>query len=653
MVERCLYGVDMNPMAVELAKLALWLETVSADQPLTFLDHHLRHGNSLVGALTAELGHLPGSQMQLQDAFNKEVEHQLPGVLQPLAEIRKMASDTPQQVKAKERLLKQTFDRLRPFINLADLWTSTFYLDKIDQPDPKQYEHALETLSTPVKHTKLIAESWFKKALDRARQSDAVFFHWELEFPEVFFTEKGRRDGEGFDALVGNPPYDVLAEKETGHDLRAFKDYIAEQPRYAPSVRGKNNLYKFFICQALHLLAEGGRLGFIVPMAVLGDDQAADIRRAIFKHGAFESIEAFPQKDNPERRVFREAKLSTTAFTLVKTADAKQKEALCTSRVHPAQFIEAESPSLQLSTATIPLYDPENLTVVSCTQADWDLAVKITRNGRMNRLMDFAECFQGEVNETVERAKGNLIRPPVKGGKLVIRGANICLYVPRMASQGDDIVLNLAKYMEGKGPDTKAFHHKFRRVGLQESCPQNNFRRIIAALIPAGEICNHKVNYLPEHTSKLPLEVMLALLNSKLADWFFRLGSTNAAVSHYQLYNLPCPHFATELSPDEKKTLPLAVRDLNKGDYAAALARVKAGMKTPPFDAAIRELIVEIVNRIIAIERDRGSIKRAERSGLADAAQPLQDLLDRLFYEMAGLTADDVRGLEERLARML
>lgn len=76
-------------------------------------------------------------------------------------------------------------------------------------------------------------------------------------------------------------------------------------------------------------------------------------------------------------------------------------------------------------------------------------------------------------------------------------------------------------------------------------------------------------------------------------------------------------------------------------------------MKTPPFGAAIRELIVEIVNRIIAIERDRGSIKRAERSGLAKAALPLQDLLDRLLYEMAGLTADEVKGLEERLARML
>ena len=60
------------------------------------------------------------------------------------------------------------------------------------------------------------------------------------------------------------------------------------------------------------------------------------------------------------------------------------------------------------------------------------------------------------------------------------------------------------------------------------------FRRIIAAEIPKGEFCNHKVNYCPEHTSKLPLRFVLGLLNSLLADWYFRLGSTNAAVSHYQ-----------------------------------------------------------------------------------------------------------------------
>src|SRR5262245_11275168 len=89
-----------------------------------------------------------------------------------------------------------------------------------------------------------------------------------------------------------------------------------------------------------------------------------------------------------------------------------------------------------------------------------------------------------------------------------------------------DLLLNVESFLRDKGPDTKAFHHRYRRVGLQESSPQNNFRRIIAALISAGEFCNHNVNYLPEHTSQVPLEFALGLLNSKLGDWYFRLGST-------------------------------------------------------------------------------------------------------------------------------
>src|SRR5260370_34328862 len=110
----------------------------------------------------------------------------------------------------------------------------------------------------------------------------------------------------------------------------------------------------------------------------------------------------------------------------------------------------------------------------------------------MKRLREIAEFFQGEVNETNERAKGNLTDDTHKG-KLVTRGASICLYVTRQASQGEDPLLDVEKFLTGKGTETKAFHHRFRRVGVQESCPQNNFRRIIGAYIPSGEFCNHKI----------------------------------------------------------------------------------------------------------------------------------------------------------------
>lgn len=652
-VERCLYGVELNPMAVELAKLALWLETVSVSQPLTFLDHHLRHGNSLVGADLDGLGALPGVEGLFGNRFANQVQGLMPVLMEPLQMIRGMASDTAEDVKKKARLYENVFSPVRDrFVNAAHLWCATFFLPATAQPLDAQYQAVLEALGSKANSAGLAGEPWFRAALDLARQPGLAFFHWELEFPEVFFDSTCRRPEAGFDAVIGNPPYEVLSEKESGQDLAALRAFLRGRPVYGPSFRGKNNLYKLFICRALALLAEGGRLGFITPMALLGDDQAADLRREILARAAFTFVDSFPQKDDPEKRIFAEAKLTTVVFGLMKTENDAARRSPFTIRVHPENVVREDSTTLSMSSADIPLYDPNNFTIASCAQADWDLAIRIIKTGRMKRLKEFAEFFQGEVNETNERAKGNLVGPN-EGGKLVIRGAGICLYVTRPASQGDDLHLNVPTFLQGKGEDSKAYHHRHRRVGLQESCPQNNFRRIIAAIIPAGEFCNHKVNYLPEHMCMVPLEFALALLDSRLADWYFRLGSTNAAVSHYQLYNLPCPEFSAEATAADRRLLARAVEAVGAADYEKAFGVLAPALAAPPFGLAVRDTIMELVNRIIAIEAARGEIARAARSALDPAAQPLQNLIDRLLYAMAGLTDDEARALEDRLSRML
>jgi hypothetical protein len=188
-------------------------------------------------------------------------------------------------------------------------------------------------------------------------------------------------------------------------------------------------------------------------------------------------------------------------------------------------------------------------------------------------------------------------------------------------------------------------------VGLQESSPQNNFRRIIACLIPKGQFCNHKINYFPEPNCKLPLAFLMAMLNSKLADWYFRLGSTNASVSHYQLYNLPAPAFSS--------TTPEAIdsddflNSLTRKKWEAALASVESLVAEPPFPPAIITCMVRLVEEISKIEAARGEIARAQRSALAPEAQPYQDLIDRLLYRLAGLTEAEAQGLEKRLEAML
>jgi hypothetical protein len=320
------------------------------------------------------------------------------------------------------------------------------------------------------------------------------------------------------------------------------------------------------------------------------------------------------------------------------------------SRIHPGKDILTTSPSQSIQRSDVALYDPENQPIVACSQEDWDLATRIMRSGRMARLGKYCRAFQGEVNETVDGEKGNLSESPSDGPQ-VLRGSNICLYVLRPPSQGEAIYLRRNKYLKDKNSTAKAWHHKQLRVGVQESCPQNNFRRVIASHIPIGEFCNHKINYFPELESKYPLAILLAILNSKLADWYFRLGSTNASVSHYQLYNLPAPVFAS----DELVASVIGnfTRWIDSNDFDAAFETIADMLVTAPFPSTVRECIVVAVKRIIAIERDRGDIARAQRSSLDSAAQPIQDLLDRIICRMAGLTDNEVTELEMRLLKML
>jgi hypothetical protein len=270
----------------------------------------------------------------------------------------------------------------------------------------------------------------------------------------------------------------------------------------------------------------------------------------------------------------------------------------------------------------------------------------------MRRLKPYATAYQGEVNETTDAKKDN-ISYSAKDGPRILRGANLCLYVLRDSSQRQDEMMYLKKekYLAGKKSDAKAWHHTQERVGLQESCPQNNFRRLIASSIPAGEFCNHKINYFPKSDCRIPLELLLGLLNSKLLDWYFRLGSTNASVSHYQLYNLPIPFFAERVPGDV--TGQDFEEFIRKGQCADAFQAVEPLLSEEPFPFKIALSLIRLVEEITRIEARRGTIARAERSALSPEAQPFQDLLDKILFRLAGLTEVEIERLERRLGKML
>ena len=688
-LKRCIYGVDLNPMAVELAKVSLWLDCFTLGAPLSFLDHHLRCGNSLIGVNVKEAREavepeekIVAKEKRVASAKEwKEIEtkasqltlfgSRFAGLLLAtdlMRHVGELSDITSAQVRESRIEYRKASDALASFKRILDVYTSQWFGNgtaKSKKGRPQSESPATEFLKSRGAEKLISAPNnkTLKNAIeglpakDREIAETALnastgkrFFHWELEFPEVFYGPRPgttqvieRVEGAGFDAVIGNPPYDVLASEEIGYDVSEDLQFYEDQDVYAPAIRGKKNLYKLFVCRGKDILTSEGYFSFIVPMALLGDDQAAGVRHLLLEKATLTKVESFPQKDDPKKRVFPEAKLATCIFV----AQAKLARVRINIRTHDTGEINEKSSSLSTTPQEIIAFDKINVTIPSCTQRDWDIATRILITARMKKLGEYCHASQGEVNETSDGKKGFVSKDP-KIGPQILRGSNICLYVLREASQGEPIYLRKDKYLKGKPDSLKARHFEQCRVGWQESSPQNNFRRIIAAFIPQGEFCNHKINYIPEEDSKLSIDFVLALLNSKISDWFFRLGSTNAAVSHYQIYNLPCLTFTSSLLQVGYLKL---LSDSNWSELGDVLTR---GCTEPGvMPKTVAEALVEMSRRIQQIEARRVLKNRSERSHLDPESQPIQDAIDAILFRCYGLSHEEGEYISKRLKEML
>lgn len=635
-VERCVYGVDLNPLAVELGKLALWLDTVARDKPLSFLDHHLRCGNSLVSAELQRLAVLPDAPPVVERALGAEIETLLRAISADYRTIEAAPSDTVRSVKRKERLLYETIEPNRSALKgLADVWVSSFWSPRITA---ENYKGLVEALILGNFAVALEEDHGLIQEI-RSISETLRPFHWEIEFPEV------RSEG-GFSVIVGNPPYKVLVESVDGPLASGLGRYVQQEARFAPSRVGKNNTYKLFMCLCMQLLRPYGRMALIVPMTLLGDEGTAGIRDLFFRYGQFERIDVFPQKDRPADRIFKDAKLATTALVYEKRDTSGAPFAVWS---HPGRYFTATAATM-MNAEQVRLLDPLGAGIPIGDSEDLRIAAAVVSRPQSVRLGVLAEFFQGEVNETNARKAKHLATSST--GKLVTRGASVTLYAVREASQGADLYLNVEAFLKDKDIDSKAFHHRHERIVLQESSPQNNFRRIIAARLPPGEFCNHTINYCPSPRSRIPLSLLLAFLNSKLHDWFFRVISTNAHVSQYQLALLPVPRILSPTEGEQAK-FELVSQHLLRGELEEALAICREGTSVEGTHAYVASALCLAVEALERIECERVLETRASRSSLAPPAERIQGFIDEVVFSAVGMTREEAAHVRLRLETML
>jgi hypothetical protein len=226
-VERCLFGVDLNPAAVQLAQVALWIESLAGDRPLGFFAHHVRNGNSLLGSWLDRYDSPPDpnlsarSDVHTRGLFEAELRKRLHEALSERRLIDaplppEVPGDTPDEYAYKEDRLRRAERAMAHARLLLDLRSAAPFLPAIWREFPA-------LMSAVDLEAEASSRPWwqeFKAIGERER-----FFHWELEFPEVFLDT----DRPGFDAVLGNPPWDkVLPSKHEFYGrvdalIRAFK----------------------------------------------------------------------------------------------------------------------------------------------------------------------------------------------------------------------------------------------------------------------------------------------------------------------------------------------------------------------------------------------------------------------------------------------
>lgn len=272
-VERCMFGVDLNPLAVELAKLSLWLYTVAKDRPLNFLDHHLRCGNSLIGAKIDDLVRLPALKKKkaekefkqigiFENAFREKV-----GILLKSFElIEALPSDTVEQIRKKETYYQDFRRALSRFQDVADVWTSRHFGNEIDFWSYQRLHDELRGVDE--EWDGLSQEPWFRKA--RVVATEKKFFHWELEYPEVFFESNQRKQNPGFDTVIGNPPW--------GSEFNLIeREYL--KTLYSKIIVRMVDSYMYFVRQALSLSKINGFVGQIIPNPFLTQVDMKKLRK--------------------------------------------------------------------------------------------------------------------------------------------------------------------------------------------------------------------------------------------------------------------------------------------------------------------------------------------------------------------------------------
>ncbi|MBI3048825.1 MAG: N-6 DNA methylase [Acidobacteria bacterium] len=543
--QRCLFGVDINPMAVQLARLSLWLATLAADRPLTFLDHHLAAGNSLVGATMADilrqptrgprtqrrLGPLPlFADLDTSGALEHAVRTRLRLAVEP--------DDSPATVSAKEKTLaalRAPGSTLERWSRVLDLWCAGWFWEDGAPPEPGVFGalcdrvlHDRDALPAAAA-SRLLAHAAVLAARHR-------FLHWPLTFPEVFADDRGEPlAAPGFDAVVGNPPWDMLrgdsgdapVRAERKRDARRLVEFAREAGVYRVEARAHINRYQLFVERALQLTRAGGRIGLVLPSGIATDAGAAPLRRHLFDHADVDGVFGLDNRAGlfPIHRSLRFVLLTCTA-------GRPTSATACRFGMSGVDDLEADRRPLLITRAFLARLSGSD-----------DLGLPEIATERDLRILEHisAHCpwlgappgwqvrFGRELNASDDRG---LFRPfsGRAGARPVLEGKQLEPFRVAVDSCRYELAASAgARHAGGRA-----------RLAYRDVASATNRLTLIAAVVPARAVTTHTLFCLKTRLSTDAQHVLCALFNSFVANYLVRLR-VNTHVTASLVSRLPVP----------------------------------------------------------------------------------------------------------------
>ena len=399
------------------------------------------------------------------------------------------------------------------------------YYDESDSTKKKKIE----------KQLKLILEEY----------QDTNIFNFEVNFNDVF-------NNGGFDIVIGNPPYEILKAEQNKEKMRLKKLLL-----YDPAFEGELNYFKLFICKSMSLLKENGLLSFIFQYSFLGDKTCSKVRDLAINNNRIIEIEAFPERDDHNTRVFESAKMSVCTLLLKR----KKIDNYSFNLFLWKDKFKKDGYVTNINSTDIAKFS--FLKIPTSTTDELLLLKKIISNKNCTKLVNFSSNHDGEVHRSQHKSYYSTYKK--KDFIKMYNGASIQKwYVTDQISQGEIKYVDKEKILKDFPKSDKFSSYKAERLCFQGITGINEKIRIKATLLKKNYFLEGSGRYLKILIDKIDYHSLLIIFNSSLINWFFKKFNTNSGVKSHEVNDFP---ILVNLKSNQKQKLINQYKKLEKIDF--------------------------------------------------------------------------------------